>query len=254
MKKHNAFTLVELLVVIGIIAVLIAILLPVLSRVKRLSYRMACASNMRQVGMAFLGYAQDYRGSFPLAAMWHSPQAEDWIHWQSDRDVKQSALWQYLGKSAQVLKCPLGILRPPDRYQYSYGINLKLTGVSDSPETRLHRWPENRCKLNQVIHPSEKVMLVEPNPETIFDGVWSADGNHIPIPPGAPSEDFLSVRHYTDNEDLHVPVQGGLRIGWTHVIAVDGHYMYIQRWKTRTPYYFDPRYDGPPLSPPPGAD
>ncbi|MCY2955274.1 MAG: prepilin-type N-terminal cleavage/methylation domain-containing protein [Planctomycetota bacterium] len=251
MCKRKAFTLVELLVVIAIIAVLIAILLPALSRVKRQSYRVACASNMRQVGIALLGYAQDYRGSFPLGAMWSGPQAGDWIHWQNNRDMKQSALWQYLGKSDKVLKCPLGILRPPDQYQYSYAVNMKLTGVSDSAVSRLHGWPENRCKLNHVLHPSQKVMLVEPNPETIFDGAWSADGPHSVIPPGSLPQYYLSVRHYSDNENLRCVY---VYIGWTHAIAVDGHYMPIQRWRIRAPYYCDPRFDGPMCDTPPGAD
>jgi prepilin-type N-terminal cleavage/methylation domain-containing protein len=252
MKKHKGFTLVELLVVIAIIAVLIAILLPVLSRVKRLSYRVVCASNMRQVGMALLGYAQDYRGSLPLAAWWDGPQAEDWIHWQSNRDMKQSALWQYLGKSDRVLKCPLGILRPPDQYQYSYALNRKIAGAGD-PARGLHRWPEYACRLTKVVRPSQKIMLVEPIPETIFDGMWDPNGIHIG-PPGAPAMDKVSVRHYTDNENLRIPVQGGLPLGWTNTIAVDGHYMYIQRWKTLGGDYFDPRYDGPPAPTPPGGD
>jgi prepilin-type N-terminal cleavage/methylation domain-containing protein len=62
---HFGFTLVELLVVIGIIAVLIAILLPVLQRAKEAANRTNCSSNLRQWGIALTAYAGDNKGNFP---------------------------------------------------------------------------------------------------------------------------------------------------------------------------------------------
>ena len=59
------FTLVELLVVIGIIAVLIAILLPALNKARESSNRTACASNLRTLGQAMMMYAQENRDRLP---------------------------------------------------------------------------------------------------------------------------------------------------------------------------------------------
>jgi len=61
----RAFTLVELLVVIGIIAVLISILIPTLGQAQRASKRTTCASNLRQFGLAWHMYANEYKGFFP---------------------------------------------------------------------------------------------------------------------------------------------------------------------------------------------
>ena len=63
--RTRGFTLVELLVVIGIIALLISILLPSLNRARETANRVKCGSNMRQVGQAMLLYANENHGRFP---------------------------------------------------------------------------------------------------------------------------------------------------------------------------------------------
>src|SRR4051812_39716533 len=67
MRRKLAFTLVELLVVIGIIAVLIAVLLPVLGSVRRAGTRVKCQSNLRQIGQALLTYNMQFKGRFPAS-------------------------------------------------------------------------------------------------------------------------------------------------------------------------------------------
>ena len=65
--KGAAFTLVELLTVIAIIAVLAAILFPVFASARAKARQTACLSNLKQVGLAVQMYAQDYDGIFPYA-------------------------------------------------------------------------------------------------------------------------------------------------------------------------------------------
>ena len=64
-RSQQGFTLVELLVVIGIIALLISILLPALNAAKERANRVKCASNLRQVGQGLMLYANDNKGAYP---------------------------------------------------------------------------------------------------------------------------------------------------------------------------------------------
>lgn len=67
MRKLRGFTLVELLVVIGIIALLISILLPSLAKARQYAVNIACQSNLRSVGQGLLFYANDHKGKLPGA-------------------------------------------------------------------------------------------------------------------------------------------------------------------------------------------
>jgi prepilin-type N-terminal cleavage/methylation domain-containing protein/prepilin-type processing-associated H-X9-DG protein len=71
-KKNRAFTLIELLVVIAIIAILASILFPVFARARENARRSSCMSNLKQIGLGVMQYAQDYDERYP------KPLSGDW--------------------------------------------------------------------------------------------------------------------------------------------------------------------------------
>jgi prepilin-type N-terminal cleavage/methylation domain-containing protein len=72
-RPRGAFTLVELLVVIGIIALLISVLLPALQKAQEAGKAIVCASQMRQIGTAFAMYLVDSKGTYPPCWMQDNP-------------------------------------------------------------------------------------------------------------------------------------------------------------------------------------
>ena len=104
----HAFTLVELLVVVGIIAVLMAILLPSLARAQEASRRVSCLSNLRQVHQAFMMYALDHKDQVPIGyrvgrKQWNSMLFSATSH----RRVLFGALFtEGRLKSPMILYCP----------------------------------------------------------------------------------------------------------------------------------------------------
>src|SRR2546423_2828873 len=91
MSKRKAFTLVELLVVIGIIAILIGILLPTLGRAREAARVVACASNARQLALAIRLFSQEHRGYMPALS------DKAWAY-QND---KSRSIWVYRATPGQ---------------------------------------------------------------------------------------------------------------------------------------------------------
>jgi len=115
MRSKPAFTLVELLVVIGIISVLIAILLPALNKARQQARLVQCMSNLHQIGVGVQMYASDWHGIWPRYYNWSSdPTTFDngkfshYVLWQgvgqNGTTQAPSLGWQGLGRTYPYLK------------------------------------------------------------------------------------------------------------------------------------------------------
>jgi len=96
-KLGRAFTLVELLVVISVIALLMAILVPALGKARGTANRTLCMSNLRQIGVAMRSYLDDNRDIFPLCS------AEPWVITDTSNPEYAPPITKTLGK---ILKEP----------------------------------------------------------------------------------------------------------------------------------------------------
>ena len=113
--SQKGFTLIELLIVIAIIAILASILFPVFSRVRESARRTACASNMKQIALAFTMYANDYSERLPGAT--DGPAGENkaggWMYFtkfgagttDAAFDPKRGSVFPYI-KNVQIYICP----------------------------------------------------------------------------------------------------------------------------------------------------
>jgi prepilin-type N-terminal cleavage/methylation domain-containing protein/prepilin-type processing-associated H-X9-DG protein len=258
--NRRGFTLVELLVVIGIIALLIAILLPALRRAKDQANRTACMSNLRQLTLGFMLYASDNKDWCPYGAKLDNAgnldEPGDWIHWRNptiDGRLAQSAIVPYIkvkgDQFRRLLTCPGDT--PSERlgiYQFSYSMNMYF-------DSRRGEFPANGgppTRLSTTRRASEKILLAEENEKTINDGFWAPGDWTGPPNPGdtnwAVNWDWLSIRHDNLQKEAEpaIPFTGPLdrlpnnkRRG---VVAfADGHVDFVTRYMAHSPKHLIPR-------------
>ncbi len=132
MKRiREGFTLIELLVVIAIIAILAAILFPVFARARENARRTSCLSNVKQLGLAVLQYAQDFDESYPpqyipISATTPSSDYPMGV-WSTGYLYYPQILYPY-HKNIQIFVCPssrVDTISTP--YAAQYGIHYTLT-------------------------------------------------------------------------------------------------------------------------------
>ena len=247
MKRRNGFTLVELLVVIGIIAVLISILLPALNKVREQSKDVTCKSNIRQVYLACRMAAAENNDFVPRGAkLWETPTLAPPI--QLQRTINSTAflhdsagianfehgnIWRFISPTKlarqQIIMCPSDLVGH-DRYRYSgsvspvernfsYSFNARVTQeaedagiMGEAGRGALAKPVPFAIKWSQVLKPAEKFYIIEelgPN-----DG-WCVD-------PATNPDDFPSGRHGT-NPTKEVQMGVPERKGTGNYGFFDGH-------------------------------
>lgn len=238
--RSRGFTLVELLVVVAIIAVLIALLMPSLTRARESAKMVQCQSNMRQLVLAMTMYADANRSWFPGGAVYNDPRLEDWVYWQSNRSMRDSALGRYLGAMRiELLHCPSDSDNRPrvltEVYRPSYTMNVLFRSTPPIPG-----YPTVR--LTNIRHSAEKILIVDEDEWSLDDGNWN------PLQVGQSWENALSARHIragrVENWLATNSVAPNLRpdrnnVG--NVAFVDGHVEAVTRALTWDPSSYLPR-------------
>ena len=148
LRRQAGFSLVELLVVIGIIAILIALLLPAMVRAREHARQLKCATQLRQLGAALTMYANANRG--------HYPEFGDWQVYGGDGTGEDTPglgwterLEQYIGKpTSGVYLCPSF---PPET-EINYFLSVKYIALRG--QQSLMRQPAMRRRPGFIHEPS----------------------------------------------------------------------------------------------------
>ena len=134
---RRGFTLIELLVVIAIIAILAAILFPVFAKAREKARQASCTSNLKQLALGVLSYAQDYDEMFPM----HTVGSLSWYSTAS----AEGLVGPYV-KNSQIFICP--------SKKNIYGINRRLVGINTTNSTDY-----TPCSLGEIEYPAGKFLI-----------------------------------------------------------------------------------------------
>jgi len=138
-NSRKGFTLIELLVVIAIIAILAAILFPVFAKVREKARQTSCLSNMKQLGLAFAQYSEDFDEKNPDGANWFFPGGNGW----------GGQVYSYV-KSTAVFVCPDDSSQGHSSYAYNSNNTIPTALSVDSYSIAKYNSPAKTVLLFEV--------------------------------------------------------------------------------------------------------
>jgi prepilin-type N-terminal cleavage/methylation domain-containing protein/prepilin-type processing-associated H-X9-DG protein len=126
-QKRRGWTLLELLVVIGIIGLLTGLLLPALAKAKEKTRLVQCRNNLRQIGIALRVYAGDHQGRLPILSRGSG---------QTGASSLASVLGPYTANNSELFLCPKdaqkNVIAGYSSYDWNFAFNGKLIDRVDS--------------------------------------------------------------------------------------------------------------------------
>jgi prepilin-type N-terminal cleavage/methylation domain-containing protein len=201
-SARAGFTLIELLVVIAIIAILAAMLLPVLSKAKMKGQGALCMNNTKQLMIAWRMYTEDNHDNLPGAdgagfgPEWDGGGFMDFaannpINYDPNVTIKKSPIWAYCGNSTAIWKCPadrstvvVGATRQP-RVR-SVSMNCWMGG--ESPNNVNNASPGSWTvfkKLSQITQPTKMMAILDENEDSINNGWFGINMQGYPNTPSS---------------------------------------------------------------------
>jgi prepilin-type processing-associated H-X9-DG protein len=159
MRTHRAFTVIELCIVLAVMMVLVGILIPAVSRIRRASMAAACLSNLRSLEQAHWAYLTDHEGRFIDAGLPHDSLPDEeaaWIHTLKSYYTNPGTLKSPADRSPHWPVDGVPVPGTTDRYrQTSYGCNNYLTQYS--PQEAIEGAGTGANRLSRVPDPANTV-------------------------------------------------------------------------------------------------
>ena len=243
-RSRLGFTLVELLVVIGIIAVLISILLPALSRAREAAYATQCLSNLRQIGIYFNLYANEQKGFLP-------PQSPTFIRAINGKTHEYLDQRYTKGAGGKVFYCPT--LQPVTMYLFNLPGAIDPATFAWSPE---EHWRTSATATGHRIlgyfylgNPTADMPLTSPDPYWIdmnkngksrdeYVVKFSEKGSaNIAIMTDVVNQVVGSPQQKKERWVLRHPTQVKNPRGGSNVLYGDGHAAHVLRGDMQVRWY-----------------